>query len=76
MLKPYIGYLNASYKSLEGWHYFESSVTPTPELYCYGAVIGPFRTKRAARWAVGNAGINPHFQTVADAERITKEVLL
>jgi hypothetical protein len=38
----------------------------------YAAVIGPFRTKRAALWAEKYGSMNPHFQHVEDAERISK----
>ena len=62
---------------------FQSTVVPTDssvdkygELHSkwYGAVIGPFQTKRAALWAESQ-GSNPHFQTVADAERISRRVV-
>lgn len=36
------------------------------------AVIGPFRTKRAALWAEAYGRNNPHFQHVEDAERLSK----
>lgn len=39
----------------------------------YFALTGPFRTKRAALWAEKYGRNNPHFQCVADAERISKE---
>jgi hypothetical protein len=35
----------------------------------FNAVVGPFHTKRAAKWAATQRN-NPHFQSVADAERI------
>ncbi len=35
----------------------------------FAAVIGPFRTARAARWAEKYGRLNPHFRCVADAER-------
>jgi hypothetical protein len=38
----------------------------------YYAVIGPFRTKRAAVWASVYGANNPHFQIVADAERLAR----
>jgi hypothetical protein len=37
----------------------------------YAAVIGPFKTMRAAVWATHQIN-NPHFQTVADAERLSR----
>lgn len=47
---------------------------PTEQAYGgkYGAIIGPFRTKRAAVWAVKYGNNNPHFQHVRDAERLSK----
>ena len=45
---------------------------PTPFCYPYQAVIGPFRTKRAALWSEKYGFNNPHFQTVNDAERLSK----
>lgn len=50
---------------------FQSASTPTAHSHGgqYLACIGPFRTKRAALWAV-NQGTNPHFRHVRDAERI------
>lgn len=38
----------------------------------YAAVVGPFRTKRAAKWAEKYGYLNPHFQTVDDAERLSR----
>jgi len=39
----------------------------------YTAVIGPFRTKRAAILTAVTGGNNPHIQHVNDAERIAKK---
>jgi hypothetical protein len=52
---------------------FKSEYIPTEVLGGNGAeaVIGPFKTIRAARWACSQFN-NPHFQTVADAERISR----
>ena len=50
---------------------FRASATPT-ETSGYLAVIGPFRTKRAALWAEKYGSNNPHFQHVNDAERLSK----
>jgi len=50
---------------------FRASATPT-EASGYLAVIGPFRTKRAALWAEKYGSNNPHFQHVNDAERLSK----
>ena len=53
---------------------FQCGVTPTYESHgiLYAAVIGPFDTKRAAKWAEKYGLNNPHFTCVADAERISK----
>lgn len=55
-----------------GREVFTYAETPTPETHPrYVAVIGPFRTMRAARlMCEPSAGSNPHLRTVADAERI------
>ena len=67
--RPYIGYLNDEHGNLSGWHYFESSVTPAERLYSYTIVIGPFKTKRAARWA----SVRPFgWGHVNDAEELAK----
>lgn len=39
----------------------------------YGAIIGPFATRRGARFMARSGRGNPHLQTVADAERIAKK---
>lgn len=39
-----------------------------------GAIIGPFRTRRAADLCASTGGANPHIQCVADAERIAKRI--
>jgi len=51
---------------------FRSAIRPTEWTHGkqYLAVIGPFRTKRAAIWAESQE-FNPHFQNVNDAERIS-----
>lgn len=56
-------------------HVFSSSNTPSQEKYghLYSAVIGPFRTKRAAMFMAEQGGTNPHLRSVADAERIAKK---
>lgn len=48
-------------------------VTQEAERY-YGAVIGPFRTKRAAIFSRDCGYGNPHCQCVQDAERISKRI--
>lgn len=57
------------------WAVFRSSVTPTEETHgdTFNAVMGPFRTLRAARFTVKHGKGNPHIQTVSDAERIAKK---
>ncbi len=51
---------------------FRYKGTPTQESHGdrYAAVIGPFRTMRAARFMAECGQGNPHLQTVADAERL------
>lgn len=53
---------------------FQWGDTPTPETHghLYGAVIGPFRTVRGARFMAECGANNPHVQHVNDAERIAK----
>ena len=53
---------------------FRASRTPTHETHGkrYGAVIGPFRTKRAAEFMAKYGQGNPHLQIVADAERVSQ----
>jgi hypothetical protein len=50
-------------------------VEPTKEM-CpqYSAVIGPFRTKRGAKFMAEHGANNPHCQTVREAERIAKQI--
>lgn len=53
---------------------FRAPSTPTYETHghLYWAVLGPFRTKRAALWAERYGLNNPHFQHVEDAERLAR----
>lgn len=52
---------------------FASATTPTPSTHGqYNAVMGPFRTQRAADYCVAAGWNNPHTQTVADCERLAK----
>ena len=53
---------------------FRSASTPTEATHgrAYAAVIGPFRTMRAARLMADVGANNPHLQTVIDAERIAR----
>lgn len=61
--RPYVG------KNGNKLEFFSSDVTPTKELFPqYKAVIGPFRTKKAALFLMNN----PMVQTVSDAERLAK----
>jgi hypothetical protein len=55
--------------------FYMAVVEPTQEM-CpqYSAVIGPFRTKRGAEFMRDHGAGNPHCQTVADAERIAKQI--
>ena len=53
---------------------FRYATNPTGESHgdLYGAVIGPFKTKRAALWAAKYGRGNPHFRHVDDAERLSR----
>ena len=55
---------------------FRTDSIPTAETHPqYRAVVGPFRTRRAAQWAASDyAQGNPHYQTVTDAERIARVI--
>ena len=56
-----------------GRRVFCSKETPTADTFVeYGAVIGPFRTKRGAQFMAKHGYNNPHCRTVADAERLAK----
>jgi hypothetical protein len=50
---------------------FTALSSPTEQTHgrLYGAVVGPFRTRRAAELVRDTGAFNPHVQTVADAER-------
>ena len=53
---------------------FRSATTPTEASHgkLYGAVIGPFRTRRGADFmAMYGGSNNPHLCCVADAERLS-----
>jgi hypothetical protein len=53
---------------------FASDHAPTADGHPeYAAVVGPFRTKRAAVYMAESGQGNPHLQTVDDAERIVRE---
>ena len=67
--KPYVGV-----KAGNPWEVFLSAGEPTRETHGarFAAVIGPFKTKRAAVFMAKHGRNNPHLQTVADAERIAR----
>lgn len=58
-----------------GREMFKSEMEPTQESHGsqYHAVIGPFKTDRAAKFMAEHGGNNPHLQSVKDAERISKK---
>lgn len=67
--KWYVGYKHGV--KLEA---FTSCETPTMHSHGkYFATIGPFHTKRATLWTEKYGHNNPHFQHVADAERLSLE---
>lgn len=68
--KWYVGY---TVEKPSRFQAFKCSFLPTDITHglIYFAVIGPFRTKRAALWAETYGLNNPHFQHVRDAERIS-----
>ena len=53
---------------------FRAAGHPTEVAYGtrYSFVIGPFRTRRGAGCMANYGWNNPHLQSVADAERLTK----
>lgn len=54
---------------------FLSATEPSQESHghLYGAVVGAFRTRRAAQYMADyGSHNNPHLQSVADAERLSK----
>lgn len=57
---------------------FRSVSTPTQKSHGekYAAVIGPFRTVGGAKVMAQYGRNNPHLQTVADAERMAKQLKL
>jgi hypothetical protein len=67
--RPYVGFNNAKGVREMFLSEQEPSEETTPQ---YKAVVGPFRTSRAARYMVEHGANNPHLQTVADAERLAK----
>ena len=72
-----MGYYNGFKKSDLGYsiEYFTSDTMPTEESHGdkYFAVMGPFRTKRGAKFHEAHGLGNPHIQTTDDADRIAKE---
>ena len=68
--RPYVGLKDGKREV------FTSAETPTKQSHPqFNAVIGPFRTKKAAEFTVECGGNNPHIQCVNDAERLVKEQL-
>lgn len=67
--RPYVGI------TLDQYEVFMSEAEPTEETYghLYQAVVGPFRTVRAAKYMAKYGRGNPHLQTVAEAERIARK---
>ena len=68
--KHYVGLLSG-----KGLIYFASTkeVNRVSHGELYSAVVGPFRTKRAALWAEKYGYRNPHFQHVSDAEKLSRK---
>jgi hypothetical protein len=69
-------YIGERYDFCTGTHRseaFTATETPRQGDYPYLYVIGPFKTKRAAKWAEKYGHLNPHFQHVNDAERIAAQ---
>ena len=66
--RPYVG-IRVDNGKREGFR-FTVRDAPTQETHgrLYAAVIGPFRTVRAARLMADHGANNPHLQTVNDAE--------
>jgi len=64
---PYVGLVLGG-----GRVVFRSVETPTWDSHghLYGAVIGPFRTRRGAGFMSRYGAGNPHCRCVADAERL------
>ena len=54
---------------------FRADATPTEQSHGaqYGAVIGPFRTVRGARFMAEYGRGNPHCYTVQDAEQLARK---
>jgi hypothetical protein len=57
------------------WAVFRSASIPTEKSHgkVFNAVMGPFKTLRAARFTAKHGKGNPHLQTVRDAERIARK---
>ena len=53
---------------------FDFPGIPTEQTHgkTFSYVVGPFKTRRAQKWAASCGFNNPHFQHVEDAERISK----
>lgn len=68
MKKQYVGITRTG--QYVAFRTIDNPPTPQSTTFSYIAVIGPFKTRRAALWAERYGRGNPHFQTVADAERL------
>jgi len=68
--RPYVGLLLGG----GGREVFRSVQRPTQEMHGarYGAVIGPFRTRRGADFMAKYGAGNPHCQCVFEAEKLAK----
>ena len=64
----YIGHRSDG--TLEAFQHFQDPTHSDGLLY--GAVVGPFRTKRGAKWAERFGAFNPHFTDVDAAERLAR----
>lgn len=74
-MKPYVGIKFRNEQCLPPiYSVFKHGTMPTTKSHGkeYGAVIGPFRTMRGAKFMALYGHNNPHLQTVSDAERIAK----
>lgn len=65
MSRPYVGLCPDGARVT-----FRANTTPTEATHgaMFAAVIGPFRTARAARFMAEYGANNPHCRTVAEAE--------
>lgn len=66
----YVGKRGLQFEAFKWWRQRPPTEETHPQ---FGAVIGPFRTRRGAVWAEKYGLNNPHFQHVNDAERLAKQ---